>query len=72
MNILAENLNKSAMCADLLLSDIRQAHSAAVKPDADPLTSQLATIVLLDLIEQTSKVKRCLEALSSAANSAKP
>jgi len=63
---LKENLLKSAQCADLLLSDIRQAHGSAVK-HTDPLCSHLAHTALLELFYQANAIKVRLEAISEAA-----
>lgn len=56
------NLTKAAQAADLLLSDIRQAHSASTESDKDALLE----MALLPLIEKAKHLEQELKAIAHA------
>ncbi len=53
-----EEITKAAQCADLLTSDIRQAHKAA---------DRVTEIILRDLLSDAQRIKNRLEELQAAA-----
>lgn len=61
---LTEPITKAAQCADLLCSDIRQAHKAAVR------TNPLAEIVLRDAMETALKLRARLAEVQAAVEGA--
>lgn len=60
-----ETLTKAAQCADLLVSDIREAHKSAC---ADGVESRMLEMLLRPLIAQAAAIHDSLNALSNAVN----
>lgn len=62
-----ENLTKAAQCADLLVSDIREAHKSFC---VDGLESRLLEMLLRPLIANAAAIQNELNALLNAMNDA--
>lgn len=56
---LIENLEKAAQCGELLVSDVREAYSAA--------KDTFAELVLLDLVVQAAELRRKLDGVLKSA-----
>lgn len=61
MSALLESLNKATQAANLTVSDIREAHKAAIRENL------MAEILLLDLIKQAAELELRLQHIRDTA-----